>query len=725
MHHPGASQRAGVRGVKYHRLSTHLDDRFTKRGETRQETQRIRCTFGGLDLQVSFKTPDRPPERSLSLDDCESFSRHAYLKLSPHGFLKFSHFRPHVDIVDPNRWRYPGSILDRLIDGLGFGMPSSSSCESIDPDRGFNFVSVDPSASGEKADSRSLIRANAGRYIWQQRRQAATDAAPSKRKKSSSSRSSKQLGSLSRRLPTRSREAAVANNVGNGQTMLTPPPEEHDPHPADMTFDGSTTTLVKKEPDDDDDDKMSLMSIDEVHRDFEILALDSGVSSLFAQYPSDLDEPAARKLIHYAAEELLPMLIPLLPDGEGRTKKSEFWLPMAVNHPALFSAIMYGTATHEQGRRRLERPNSLALEKQERLQIMIVEDEAIRRLNSIISDPSRALNDEIILAIMTVAFSRYENTTIPPSWRAHLSPFRRLQWLDVYCSLDLDQVHILGLLQVVHLKGGLHQIKMEGLAETLSFAGVMLATRSLSKPVLPYIALVKNGTKSEQPEWPPKVLSQISTYGSPRNFRPYIQAGLTEALAEILQDIHTYSVVIDLHGKRKLHYPGDAIMVDRRNFIQHRLMSLPSLAECAEDTLFVQTHRVYEPCRLATMIYSLLTVFPVPPVNAPLAQLGRMVRVALTESDPRRSWRSAPDLLLWAFVLGAIASGVETTNADDRELRAWYVGSLSRLATASRIRSWNDMKKIMKNILWLDCLCDAYGKELWEDIISKSSTPRS
>lgn len=179
-------------------------------------------------------------------------------------------------------------------------MPSS--CDSIDPDRGFNFVSVDPSASGEKADSRSLIRANAGRYIWQQRRQAASDAPPSKsrsKKSSSGSRSSKQFGSLSRRLPTRSREAAVARNMGNGQSMLTPPPEEHDPHPADMTYDGFSTTLVKKEPDEDEEDKMSLMAIDNVHRDFEILALDSGVSSLFAQYPSDLDEPAARRLIHY------------------------------------------------------------------------------------------------------------------------------------------------------------------------------------------------------------------------------------------------------------------------------------------------------------------------------------------------------------------------------------------------------------------------------------------
>lgn len=129
---------------------------------------------------------------------------------------------------------------------------------------------------------------------------------------------------------------------------------------------------------------------------------------------------------------------------------------------------MYGTATHEQGRKRLERPDALALTKKERLQIMIVEDEAIRRLNTIISDSSQALTDEVVLAIMTIAFSRYENTTIPTNWQPHPSPLRRLQWLDVYCSLDLDRVHVLGLLQVISLKGGLHKIKIEGLAETLS-----------------------------------------------------------------------------------------------------------------------------------------------------------------------------------------------------------------------------------------------------------------
>ncbi|KAJ9195494.1 hypothetical protein DTO164E3_6807 [Paecilomyces variotii] len=600
-------------------------------------------------------------------------------------------------------------------------MPSGG--DNKDPDRGYNFVSVDPSAPGEKADSRSLIRANAGRYIWEQRRQTTTSS-KARSKKGNVDRSSKQQGNSSRslptRLPNRHREAAVACSVGNGQTVLTPPPDDDDPHPVDMIFDESSMTLLKKEPDEEEEQRTNLMAIDNVHQDSHALALDAGVSSLFASYPSDLDERAARRLIHYAAEQLLPSLIPILPDGGGKDRKSEFWLPLAVNHPALFSSIMYGTATHEKGRKRLERPNSPALEKKERLQIMIVEDEAIRRLNAIISDPSQALTDEIILAIMTVAFSRYENTTIPPTWRAHLSPLRRLQWLDVYCSLDLDQVHILGLLQVIHLKGGLHKIKMEGLAETLSFAGAMLATRSLSKPVLPYVALAKTNKGSIQPDWPLNVLAQISAYGPARDFKQYVRTGLTGELAEILQDIHTYSIVIDLFDKGKLHYPGDHIMADRRNYIQHRLMSLPSLAECAHNALFVETHRVYEPCRLATMIYSLLTVFPVPPVNAPLAQLGRLVRIALTESDPQKSWHAAPDLLRWAFVLGAIASGVESTTADDREVRAWYIRSLRRLAPVFQIRSWNDLKRSMKKVLWLDCLCDPYGKELWNEIVSST-----
>lgn len=185
-------------------------------------------------------------------------------------------------------------------------MPSGG--DNKDPDRGYNFVSVDPSAPGEKADSRSLIRANAGRYIWEQRRQTTTSS-KARSKKGNVDRPSKQQGNPSRslptRLPNRHREAAVACSVGNGQTVLTPPPDDDDPHPVDMIFDESSMTLLKKEPDEEEEQRTNLMAIDNVHQDSQTLALDAGVSSLFASYPSDLDERAARRLIHYGEFSIL------------------------------------------------------------------------------------------------------------------------------------------------------------------------------------------------------------------------------------------------------------------------------------------------------------------------------------------------------------------------------------------------------------------------------------
>lgn len=178
-------------------------------------------------------------------------------------------------------------------------MPSS--CDNIDPDRGFNFVSVDPSAAGEKADSRSLIRANAGRYIWQQRRQAASDGASSRSRsrKDNRGRLSKPHGTSSRRLPNRSRESAVSRSIGNGQTVLTPPSDEDDFVPVDKTKDEPSLVLLKEEPDEEEKLETSDIPIDDSRRDSLVFPLEVGVSSLFASYPSDLDEKAARRFIHY------------------------------------------------------------------------------------------------------------------------------------------------------------------------------------------------------------------------------------------------------------------------------------------------------------------------------------------------------------------------------------------------------------------------------------------
>lgn len=45
---------------------------------------------------------------------------------------------------------------------------------------GFNFISVDPSSRTESSSSRTLIRANAGRYIWKRRKAGSKEPARAK-----------------------------------------------------------------------------------------------------------------------------------------------------------------------------------------------------------------------------------------------------------------------------------------------------------------------------------------------------------------------------------------------------------------------------------------------------------------------------------------------------------------------------------------------------------------
>jgi hypothetical protein len=144
-----------------------------------------------------------------------------------------------------------------------------------------------------------------------------------------------------------------------------------------------------------------------------------------------------------------------------------------MHHPTLLSSILYGTATHEQFRKRLEKPDAPPLTCREKLQMLIAKDEAIRRLNNAIRDPRQLHADEILLAILTLAFSQYDDATIQERVSSYGCPvFRCLQGTGTYCYVSLDRVsvygHLKALLDILALRGGLGAVKMEGLAQVLS-----------------------------------------------------------------------------------------------------------------------------------------------------------------------------------------------------------------------------------------------------------------
>jgi hypothetical protein len=139
-------------------------------------------------------------------------------------------------------------------------------------------------------------------------------------------------------------------------------------------------------------------------------------------------------------------------------------------------------------------------------------------------------------------------------------------------------------------------------------------------------------------------------------------------------------------------------------------MSLTPDAETAESQ---QECSLYELCRLAAIIYSLIVVFPLPTATAPFAKLALQVKEQISKPSIHLRWTEAPQLILWITVMAAIASV-------DISERSWFVLILERLINRLKLNSWAQMKEYLEDFMWFGSTSDADGLNLWKEIEDSS-----
>lgn len=203
-------------------------------------------------------------------------------------------------------------------------------------------------------------------------------------------------------------------------------------------------------------------------------------------------------------------------------------------------------------------------------------------------------------------------------------------------------------------------------------------------------------------------MSPHSMSESHGGFDKFGDAGLTHELVDVLRGMCEYNSTIELYSQGMIPYPNMAAIADKRNWVQHCLLSLPSVHDF--DGQYFQGHRTYEPCRVAAIMYSLLIIFPLPAATAPFPRLAGMLKAALIDSELRTSWDSALELLTWILVVGGIAS----KNAPER---IWFVAALGRLTATVRISKWEELKRVVMSFLWVESACDSAGQALWNEIL--------
>ncbi|GAM43752.1 hypothetical protein TCE0_060r18818 [Talaromyces pinophilus] len=280
-----------------------------------------------------------------------------------------------------------------------------------------------------------------------------------------------------------------------------------------------------------------------------------------------------------------------------------------------------------------------------------------------------------------------------------LAPLRSLQWLDIYGSVSASPVHLQGLTQLIRMRGGLEMVQLPGLGAILSFFELINCSKTLSHPQFSFISLqgIDNPTLSEYFMFDAKSLKD--------RFVELYRVGCSEEYLAILQAMRVHLLVLDRYMRGLLPNPDLRQLSDRRNLIQHRLMSLRPTS--GRDGVGVN---LAEACRLSTIILSVGVIFPLSGHEAPFFTLANMLRAELESCGalamlPERQYTT---ILIWILTLGGIA-------AKQTPSRAWFVDKLSSVPTTLPTR-WMEVKTRLHSMLWLSGACDHAGERLWKEV---------
>jgi hypothetical protein len=242
-------------------------------------------------------------------------------------------------------------------------------------------------------------------------------------------------------------------------------------------------------------------------------------------------------------------------------------------------------------------------------------------------------------------------------------------------------------------------------------SGIINASKYLTAPIFPFMPLV-------EPEdgKPPMTLWNIlgekpQELRDKYVFNGLFDLGLTDDMALVLVAMQRYGETVQNFVDGATQELDLARFCDSRNLIQHALLSLPT-----GDSLPVssQARPIYEPTRLAMMIYSLAVVFPLPTQTSPLPVLVGQLRTALSTAS-LATWSSTHQtrrLFIWILFIGGVAA------RDFPEDRAWFIGVLRKLSPKeNRVTKFDEVKKdVLSRILWLERSCDGAGRIFWAEV---------
>lgn len=145
------------------------------------------------------------------------------------------------------------------------------------------------------------------------------------------------------------------------------------------------------------------------------------------------------------------------------------WFPLSLTVESVFSAIIMASLSHKRTKSLISKDSIEPFTVQEQHLLEESYMASVKALNEVLRYPTPVVTDATILAVLMMIEMPVVAST--KDWQKESpfqAPLQGLQWLNIHGAREPNLSHQRGLCKLVELRGGLHNIKIPGLAPAIS-----------------------------------------------------------------------------------------------------------------------------------------------------------------------------------------------------------------------------------------------------------------
>ncbi|KIV89266.1 hypothetical protein PV10_08845 [Exophiala mesophila] len=404
-------------------------------------------------------------------------------------------------------------------------------------------------------------------------------------------------------------------------------------------------------------------------------------------------------VLKHAVVHSWPQTVPARNNSTANPVSSK-WFSFAMESPIAFHSLVYATTLHV-----LNAHNGQELTSDApvlRLSHKVTTINLIKESLATLTGPP---TDALLMAVIVLTIHGHRDDTVYLDVHPQ-SPLAKAQFLNVYGNMIHDEAHFKWIVYLIAHKGGLDAIELYGFADIVALCDIYFASKYVCPAVFPLrrppINLVDSGKHIHDS----LSIELDARLGNGFKFLHAIPGG--NLLIPILEAFCQVTVALDHYSRGGPTAPDMVDLVEARNSAQHQLLSQmpPPDVETSDGP-----GAIIQACRLATLVFSDMVIFPVPPMQGVKPRLASMLKKALEGCAASRNGSSYAYMLLWATSLGAISASFTPD-------RPWYVEQLSQQVLLLGIDQWSSMEFALSKFLWWSPVCNEPGEKLWREVCS-------